>query len=104
MFHRTSLQQHLSQKIGMSLGAGAAVWIALLVNGSAAIRNSVEASHNITFGPLLLNTLSKQRINGGFKAAIYFEPNLVWYAILWVVIGIAIGLAVTNFAPKKDTD
>jgi hypothetical protein len=104
MFHRTTLLRHLGQKIGMSLGTGATIWIVLLINGSAVIRNSTEASYNITFGPLLLGTLSKQKIDGGFKAAIYFEPNLVWYVIFWVITGIIIGLVTARFAPKSGTD
>lgn len=101
MFHKTTLWQHLGQKIGISLSTGAAIWIVLLVNGSVAIRNSTEASYSITFGPLLLSALSKQKIDGGVKAAISFEPNIVCYLIFWAVIGVVIGLIADRLNPKK---
>lgn len=91
--NRTTLQEQLAQKIGISLLFGSITWVILLERGAAALRDyEGSAVYDVAIGPLLLNRISKEPIEDGLVASFTFESGLIGYAIFWIGVGILLGV------------
>jgi len=78
----------------MSLLIGGIVWGVVLVQASRTMHDDQNKQKTVAVGPLSLNQLSKEPLNGGgYRVGIGFAPGFVPYLTLWGLIGGVYGIA-----------
>lgn len=89
----STLQKHIAAHIALALLIGSAVWVVTLLRTATYIRSQADgAVADATVGPLLLTSLSKHPIEGGYSVSISLGPDLLWYVLAWTLVGVASGL------------
>lgn len=103
MLHNTNLRHHLTQKMSASFVAGAIVWALLLAKAAAEMRHITStATHDVSFGPLVLTRMSKTIQNDGSTTASFaFWGGIIWYIVFWLALGALIGYAAYRRSSKK---
>lgn len=78
---------------------GCLAWLAIILAIAPEIRDaSYSAYAEATFGPLVLNTMSKQLITSGqYSLSFTFEYGLVAYSIIWFALGAGIAFTRSRF-------
>jgi hypothetical protein len=91
--NRSILQQQLAQKVGLSLMIGCFSWVALFIRGAFILRDHIgSASYDVVAGPLVLNNISRQETKDGFTASFSFESGLLWYLLVWLLLGVLLAI------------
>jgi hypothetical protein len=91
MLHKAS-DKHFAVTTGASLLFGTVFWIALLIWGAAKMNNTGAAEFQIQAGPILLHTLTKEVVGGGFRIGISFESGMLLYIGFWLLAALIAGL------------
>lgn len=76
--------------LGAHLGllCGVLLWIILLIRSAGQVKNMAGYGHHmVNFGPLELTAVVRQPTDQGFIASFSFENGLLWYMLLWLLIG-----------------
>lgn len=105
MFSTPLLQRHITQKVAWAWLIGTVCWVLLLVQTSAAVRSSGGVgTREVSVGPLVLNTITRQAHGDSYVATISFEDGLIWYALLWLALGSIVGWFVAQRQKHKVDD
>ena len=96
-------QKQITKSITISVFAGLALWLLLLMQASSRIHTlPIGSNTSVGFGPVVLNHLSKQSVSGGsFSVTLSFEPTLLAYALVCVGLGIAAGYLAARTSVRR---
>ncbi|MGF7229152.1 MAG: hypothetical protein ACQR33_04165 [Candidatus Saccharibacteria bacterium] len=64
----------------------------MLVEVAQKVQAADYGQYAVTAGPLLLDHIVEHHTRSGSTLSITFESGLIWYAIIWFVVGIVGGL------------
>jgi hypothetical protein len=104
MLHRNDLRHHIIQKMGIAALGAALTWAILLSQTAAKMRDVTfnSTTQDVAFGPLVLTHITKTvNDNGTVTATFHFAQGLLWYLLIWLAVGAAIGYAVATFGGRK---
>lgn len=106
MLNRNNLRHHLSQKMGFAVLIGALLWVVLLAQMAAKMRDVTfnDTTQTVAFGPLELVDITKKiSDHGAVMINFQFHSGILWYVLLWLALGAAFGYAVHRYGGKKHT-
>lgn len=89
MLSRTNFSRALAQNLTVFLLIGLAAWIILLISAAQQLRNTKGTDYQVSFGPLTLDRLSRDKTTHGYNATITLEKGLLLYTGLWASAGTA---------------
>jgi len=107
MFQKSDIKRSVLQFCNFGLLCGVALWGILLMHGAQELRgNGGLDSHEyrVSFGPLLLTTISKQVSEHGFTAGFSLGSGFGWYLAGWLVIGSLLGATLGVLRQQRHTE
>jgi len=91
MLHR-SKGASMARCMALSLCGGSLLWGALLIQSAHVLHSTALQTVPVNIGPLVLGTLSIQKDIEGSSVTFAFEPGFFWYWVIWILVGLGIGL------------